>query len=332
MKKILLLQTGGTISMHFDKDSTELDPGIWSNVLYQEIPELEKIAQLNVKNLFFEDSSDINQTHWLQLSNILTEEVDSYDGFVILHGTDTMAYTASALSFSLRHFPKPVILTGSQVPMSNIRSDARRNLVNAVELATSEIQEIAICFNDHLYRGNRSTKMSINDFDAFSSPNFQPLAEIGIHIKYSDDATRPSGNNFVHLPYFDNSVHVIRLFPNLNPVMLDCLNLERTDAVIFEAFGIGNIPIKGEYSMLPFVEKCIEHRCHVIITSQAAYDAVNLDIYSSGKVLKKLGALSAGDMTMEAAITKSMHLLGLQSSHEEFRGLFSENLSGERSI
>ncbi len=318
--------------MHFDRDSTELDPGKWSDVLYQEIPELEKIAQLKIRNLFFEDSSDINQTHWLQLSNTLADEADSFDGFVILHGTDTMAYTASALSFSLRNFPKPVILTGSQVPMSNIRSDARRNLVNAVELATSEIQEIAICFNDHLYRGNRSTKMSINDFDAFTSPNFQPLAEIGIRIKFSDEIIRSSTDKFEHLPYFNNSVHVIRLFPNLDPVMLDCLNLERTDAVIFEAFGIGNIPVKGEYNMLPFVEKCMDHRCHVIITSQAAYDAVNLDIYSSGKALKKMGALSAGDMTMEAVLTKTMHLLGLQSSHEEFRKLFSENLSGERSI
>lgn len=318
--------------MHFDRESTELDPNKWSDVLYKEIPELEQLAQMQIRNVFFEDSSDINQSHWLQLIEILSNEVDTYDGFVILHGTDTMAYTASALSFALRNFPKPVILTGSQVPMSNIRSDARRNLVNAVELATSELKEIAICFNDHLFRGNRSTKMSINDFDAFTSPNYPPLAEIGIQIKFSSEATCTANEKFEAMPFFDNSIHVIRLFPNMNPVMLDCLNLERTDAVIFEAFGIGNIPVKGEYSMLPFVKKCIEHHCHVIVNSQAAYDAVNLNIYSSGKALINLGALSAGDMTMEASITKTMHLLGMNLSPDDFKKQFSENLSGERSL
>ncbi len=317
--------------MNFDRGSTQLDPHKWSDVLYKEIPELEQIAQLQIKNVFFEDSSDINQTHWLQLVQVLTDNVSAFDGFVILHGTDTMAYTASALSFALRNFPKPVIMTGSQVPMSNIRSDARRNLVNAVELATSNLKEIAICFNDHLFRGNRSTKMNINDFDAFTSPNYPPIAEIGIKIKLFEFAVQSQNGKFESLPVFDHAVHVIRLFPNLNPVMLDCLNLKRTKAVIFEAFGIGNIPAKGEYSMIPFIEKCIENDCHVIINSQASYDSVNLDVYSSGKILKKLGALSAGDMTMEASITKTMHLLGLQCSKSEFETLFNQNISGERS-
>lgn len=317
--------------MNFDQGTTRLDPHKWSDVLYKEIPELEQIAELQIKNVFFEDSSDLNQTHWLQILQALTESMEEFDGFVILHGTDTMAYTASALSFSLRIFPKPVIMTGSQVPMSNIRSDARRNLVNAVELATSSLKEIAICFNDHLYRGNRSTKMNINDFDAFTSPNYPPLAEIGVKIKLSEFAIQSQNGNYHFYPAFDHSIHVIRLFPNLNPAMFDCLNLVRTKAVIFEAFGIGNIPAKGDYSMIPFIEKCIEHDCHVIINSQAPFDSVNLDVYSSGKILKKMGALSAGDMTMEASITKTMHLLGLQCSKNEFTKLFNQNISGERS-
>ncbi|MEX2463966.1 MAG: asparaginase, partial [Balneolaceae bacterium] len=330
MKKILLLQTGGTISMHFEQGSTELNPDKWIHVLYKEMPELQQIAHIDIENIFFEDSSDINHTHWTRLAGVIAKNIDRYDGFVILHGTDTMAYTASALSFTLRNLTKPVILTGSQVPMSTIRSDARRNLVNAVELATCEINEVAICFNDHLYRGNRSSKMNINDFDAFSSPNYPPLAEIGIKIQLSPNGFRNQTGKVQLLPHFDDAIHVIRLFPNLNPAMLDCLDLTRTKAVIFEAFGIGNMPIKGEYSMLPFVEKCIENNCHIIITSQAAFDAVNLDVYKSGKMLKKLGGLSAGDMTMEATITKSMHLLGLNLPNSEFREQFMNNLAGER--
>ena len=156
-----MLQTGGTIAMHFEKGGTDLNPEKWSEVLYKEMPELQQIANISIQNVFFEDSSDINQHHWKVLGEQIFDAIEQYDGFVILHGTDTMAYTASALSFALRNLSKPVILTGSQVPMSNIRSDARRNLINAVELATCNIREVAICFNDHLYRGNRCTKMSI---------------------------------------------------------------------------------------------------------------------------------------------------------------------------
>jgi len=215
------------------------------------------------------------------------------------------------------------------VPMSKLRSDARRNLVNAVELATWPVPEVAICFNDHLYRGNRSTKMSIGDFDAFTSPNFPLLAEIGIDIVLAEHILKPKGE-FIYRPDFDDAVHIIKVHPNLNPKLLNCIDLSLTRAIIIEAFGSGNIPVKGEYSMLPFVEKCRENGCHVIITSQAAYDAINLDLYASGKALKQLGALSAGKMTMEAAITKTMHLLKMEFAEEQFNSQFMESLAGER--
>lgn len=330
MKKILLLQTGGTISMHLEKGITQLNPDKWTSVLYDEMPELQKIADITVQNVFFEDSSDINRSHWIELTSIIDNSIDQFDGYVILHGTDTMAYTASALSFSLRNLKKPVILTGSQVPLSNIRSDARRNLVNAVELATCELNEVAICFNDHLYRGNRSTKMSINDFDAFSSPNFPALAEIGIKINMASTAKQKSGELFRSLPYFCDSIYLIKVYPSLNPELLNHLNFELTKAIIIEAYGIGNIPVKGEYSLIPFVEKCIKQDCHVIITSQVAYDSVDLSVYESGRILSKLGCLSAGEMTMEATITKTMHLIHLTETTGNFDKLFMKNLSGER--
>lgn len=315
--------------MHIDRGETELNPEKWGELLYKEIPELNEIAKLDVKKVFFEDSSDVNRHHWKKLGTEIKEHYDEYDGFVVLHGTDTMAYTASALSFSLQNISKPVIMTGSQVPLSNLRSDARRNLVNAVELATYPIPEIAICFNDHLYRGNRSTKMSIGDFDAFSSPNYPLLAEVGIEIRLSDHIQNAQ-RNLQFYPEFDDSIFVIRLHPNLNPAFLEYIDLSQTGAVIIEAFGSGNMPAKGEYNMMPFIEKCRKAQIHVIITSQAAFDSVDLNLYASGRTASKLGALSAGEMTMEATITKSMHLLARKLAEEEFNLQFVTNLSGER--
>ncbi len=330
MKKILLLQTGGTISMHLEKGITELNPDKWSSVLYNEMPELQQIADITVQNVFFEDSSDMNHSHWLELTAIIADSMNQFDGFVILHGTDTMAYTASALSFTLRNLKKPVILTGSQVPMSNIRSDARRNLVNAFELATCELNEVAICFNDHLYRGNRSTKMSINDFDAFTSPNYPALAEIGININISPSANQKSNKPFSSQPFFNDAVNLLKVYPSLNPNNYNHINLSLTKAVIIEAYGIGNIPIKGNFSLLPFVEKCLDHDCHVIVSSQVAYDSVDLNVYESGRILSGLGCLSAGEMTMEATLTKTMHLIALTETSADFDHLFLKNLSGER--
>lgn len=330
MKNILLLQTGGTIAMHFDQNGNELDPGKWTDVLYGEMPELSKIAELDIKKVLFEDSSDINRHHWKKLSEVVDDNFDDYDGFVILHGTDTMAYTASALSFALQNITKPVILTGSQVPMSNIRSDARRNLINSIELATYGIHEVAICFNDHLYRGNRSTKMSIGDFDAFTSPNYPPLAEVGIRIELSENLLENHTGKRKLYSDFDDSVQVIKIYPNLNPSFLHSMDLSHTKAVILEAFGSGNIPSKGPYNLLPFVTKCIDHDCHVLVNSQAAYDSVDLTHYASGKALKKMGALSSGEMTLEATLTKTMNLLARNLSDSEFINTFHRSIAGER--
>lgn len=329
MKNILLLQTGGTIAMYPNKDGAELNPDKWGELLHSEIPELSNIASLTIDKVFFEDSSDVNHHHWKQLATTIYNRYDDYDGFVVLHGTDTMSYTTSALSFALQNLGKPVIFTGSQVPMSKIRSDARRNLINAVELATWPIPEVAICFNDHLYRGNRSTKMSIGDFDAFASPNYPLLAEIGIDITLSEHILKPKGQLVYH-PDFDDAIHVIKLHPNINPRYLNCLDLTQVKTIIIEAFGSGNMPMKGDYNMIPFIEKCRNTGCRVVITSQAAYDAVDLNLYASGKTAQKLGALSAGEMTMEATITKVMHLLSRGLTEKEFNDQFLKNLAGER--
>jgi len=330
MKNILLLQTGGTIAMHLNQSQTELDQDKWSSLLQKEVPELFSIADVHIEKIFFNDSSDINHTHWRKLSNYIYNNYGAYDGFVILHGTDTMAYTASALSFSLRNLKKPVILTGSQVPLSNIRSDARRNLVNSIEFATHRIPEVAICFNDHLFRGNRSTKMNIGDFDAFTSPNFSHLAEIGLDIEFYHQ-WEISDDPLVNQPFFDDALCLVKLYPGLNPVQLDCLDLSMLKAVVLEAFGTGNFPLIGKYSLLPFIKACRNAGVHVIITSQAPYDSVNLSQYRSGREAMRLGVLSAGDMTIESTITKIMYLLGCRLADDQFIEQFTSNISGERS-
>ncbi len=332
MKKILLIQTGGTIAMDIDEGQKPIpNSEKWSEYIYREIPELSEIAEIKIKRLFYEDSSDINKKHWATLANFIRDAYDVYDGFVILHGTDTMAYTASALSFALQNLGKPVILTGSQVPMKNIRSDARRNLVNAIEMATMALPEVAICFNDFVYRGNRSTKMSIGDFDAFASPNFPPLAEIGLHIEMRNHVRNTNGSLKVNTGFSDR-VFLLKIHPNLDPSFLDNIDFSNIRALIIEAFGSGNFPIHGEQSLLPFFRKCVEQDILLVFTSQAAYDSVELNNYESGRKALELGALSAGDMTSEATITKMMYLLGQLPNNQDVRTQFNRNLAGEMTV
>jgi L-asparaginase len=328
MKKILLIQTGGTIAMNAKGAGVELDPDSWSKVLYEEIPELSEIAEITTFPLFFEDSSDLNASHWMQLAGCIEDKYDTYDGFVILHGTDTMAYSASALSFGLQHLEKPVIFTGSQLPMSTIRSDARRNLVNATELATMGFKEVGICFNDALYRGNRATKMSIGDFDAFGSPNFSPLADIGIQIETRVFEQFGSGK-FENKATYSDEVFVLTAHPNLNPELLDGLNLNKIRAVILRAFGSGNFCIKGKNSLLPFLDKCRENNVIVAIVSQADFDSVDLTQYTAGRAALKHGAIGGNDMTLEAALTKLMFLLAHYESKTDIEELFQQSIVGE---
>jgi L-asparaginase len=329
MKKILLIQTGGTIAMDIKEgQQPTLNSEKWTELIYQAVPELSEIAQIEIEPLFFKDSSDINKVHWKKLSECICDKYDDYDGFVVLHGTDTMAYTASALSFALQNLDKPVIFTGSQVPMSNIRSDARRNLINSVEMATLPLPEVAICFNDFVYRGNRTTKMSIGDFDAFASPNYPPLAEIGLHIDMRNH-TLTSSKPLQLFSDFSDQIFLLKIYPNLNPAFLEQINIDNIRALIIEAFGSGNFPIHGDRSLLPFFKKCIDNDILLVITSQAAYDAVELQNYESGRKALQLGALSAKDMTTEATLTKIMYLLARYPDGEKIIEQFNRNIAGE---
>lgn len=306
----------------------ELDPEAWSEVLYDEIPELSDIAKIETFPLFFEDSSDLNATHWLKLAHCIEEKYEDFDGFVILHGTDTMAYSASALSFGLKNLDKPVIFTGSQLPMSSIRSDARRNLVNAIELATMAFREVGICFNDALYRGNRATKMSIGDFAAFASPNFPALADIGIKIETRIHENFNTGD-FENIAKYSDEVFVLTAHPNLNPALLHHLKLDKIRAIIIRAFGSGNFCVKGPNSLIPFLDTCREKEILVTIVSQADYDSIDLTQYNAGRTALEHGAISGKDMTLEAALTKLMFLLAHYDSKTKIEEQFQNSLVGE---
>jgi len=315
MKKILMLLTGGTISMQFEASGTAyVNPGNSDKLVKNQLPELGELADIDTITLFHEDSSNIGPKHWVVLSKTIEEHYKKYDGFVILHGTDTMAYTASALSFSLKNLDKPVILTGSQVPLVNLRSDARRNVINAVEVSTLPLNEVAICFNDKLFRGNRSTKMSIGDFDAFRSPNYAPLAEIGLHIETRFTKER-SKAPFYSEALFDDNISLINLFPGLKTAaILAMIKAQNPKGIVIEAFGSGNMPVTGDSSILPVLHYCKDQHITVLIVSQAVYDAVDLTKYENGKMAFEAGAISARDMTVEASITKLMYLFGVHKT------------------
>ena len=315
MKKILMLLTGGTISMQFEASGTAyVNPGNSDKLVKNQLPELGELADIDTITLFHEDSSNIGPKHWAILSKTIEEHYKKYDGFVILHGTDTMAYTASALSFSLKNLDKPVILTGSQVPLVNLRSDARRNVINAVEVSTLPLNEVAICFNDKLFRGNRSTKMSIGDFDAFRSPNYAPLAEIGLHIETRFTKER-SKAPFYSEALFDDNISLINLFPGLRTAaILAMIKAQNPKGIVIEAFGSGNMPVTGDSSILPVLHYCKDQHITVLIVSQAVYDAVDLTKYENGKMAFEAGAISARDMTVEASITKLMYLFGVHKT------------------
>ena len=336
--KLLLIYTGGTIGMIQSPDG-DLSPFDFDEVIRQ-VPEIKQIdCEIDTIQAWDPlDSSDINHNHWIKLANILNDNRSSYDSFVILHGTDTMAYTASALSFILMNFSKPIILTGSQLPIGVLRSDGRENLITSIELAmtkrgdnTPAIQEICIYFEYKLFRGNRVFKRSSQAFEAFSSPNYPILADVGVHIDVHEEYTLSPEKNYFFEPEMDSHIAVLKFFPGIDEAFLrnTILNSGR-NAIILQTYGSGNVP-KLDF-LSDILDEARDKGVLIINTSQCPGGGVSQPAYAASRMLRHSGVLSAGDMTLEATITKTMWLLGRRKQGKVFEQLFLENLVGERTI
>lgn len=336
---LLLIYTGGTIGMKQDPQTLTLKPFNFSQIL-EEVPELAKFAY-RIDSISFDpiiDSSDIEPSMWREIASHIDREYDNYDGFVILHGTDTMAYSASVLSFMLEGLTKPVIFTGSQLPIGVPRTDGKENLVSAVEIAASKdpeghacVPEVCICFGNKLYRGNRTSKVSAEDFKAFRSPNLPPLAEAGIAIRYNNAIIRKPDDWERHPTVhgeLDTRVSILKIHPGITPqVVRNILCGAETRAVILETYGSGNAPAKSWF--LDIVREASEMGKILVNVTQCAAGSVNMGIYANGKSLMDCGVCGGGDSTTEGMLGKLFHLLGKGLSADSVKALVSTSLRGE---
>ena len=336
---ILLIYTGGTIGMKEDPVLQALTPFDFSQIL-EEVPELAKFAYKIDAHTFdpIIDSSDVEPSLWKSLVNLINEKYEEYDGFVILHGTDTMAYSASTLSFMIEGLTKPVIFTGSQLPIGTPRTDGKENLISAVEIAAAKddeghalVPEVCICFDNVLIRGNRSRKFNSDNFRAFRSENYPPLAEAGISIRYNTHLIRKPAD-WKARPIFrtelDTRVSILKIHPGITPgVVKNILLGEDTRAVILETYGAGNAPTKEWF--LSIVREASERGKVLLNVTQCIAGCVNMDIYATGKALKDAGVMNGYDSTTESALGKLFYLLGVFESNDEVKTGLGLDLRGE---
>ena len=326
-KKLLIIHTGGTLGM--DLTGEPGDAARFKERLLKYAPRIFEIADVDVEILFNKDSSNIRPADWITLARKIDECMNNWDAFVVVHGTDTMSFTASALSYMIVNPTKPIIFTGSQRPLMDARSDAPRNLIYAVELAVeARYREVCIFFDSLLMRGNRSKKLSIPSFGAFDSPNFPPLAKVGASTEYSS-ATLPEGA-YRFDPRLETRVASMSLFPGFDVETFFSLTEKNIKGLVLQAFGPGDIPL-GEGSVAHLIRHLTEHGIPTVICSQALYGRVDLNLYETGRAALNAGAISSQDMTWEAALTKMMMLLGQGCSLQTFRSKFLKPISGELS-
>ena len=336
---ILLIYTGGTIGMKEDPSIQALRPFNFSQIL-EEVPELGKFAY-RIDSYTFDpliDSSDVEPSLWLALADLIEEKYDEYDGFVILHGTDTMAYSASALSFIIEGLTKPVIFTGSQLPIGVPRTDGKENLISSVEIAAAKdadghavVPEVCIYFDNVLMRGNRASKINSDHFRAFRSPNCPPLAEAGISIRYNTRLIRvPENRNAkpVFHKALDTRVSILKMHPGITPqIVRSILCGNDTRAVIIETYGAGNAPSKDWF--ISTVREASAMGKILLNITQCQAGSVNMEIYATGKCLKEAGVTNGYDSTTESALGKLFYLLGVFDENILVKAGLEKDLRGE---
>lgn len=332
-KKILIIYTGGTIGM------TKTENGYAPNMnkflkMVNSIEELKdpKMPIWNIEAISpILDSSNISLNEWNKIGEKVYENYDNYDGFVILHGTDTMAYSASALSFMLENNSKPIVFTGSQIPLCELRNDARDNLITSIMIAASDINEVCLYFGGKLLRGNRSIKYSSDGLIAFKSPNYPLLGLAGINIEIDKNNLLPKENKRINLIRLkDNPIGVIKIFPGIQYNLFKNIMTKDLKAVVIETFGSGNIP-DNNGSLLPIIKQAFDNGILVVICSQCIHGKVALGTYETSNSLKQAGAISGYDITTEAAVAKLYYLLSKGLSKEEIKTQMETNIKGELS-
>lgn len=334
--KVLIIYTGGTIGMVRNLKTGALEPFDFDN-LKKNVPELERFS-VEVNTIAYQpiDSSEISPHHWQMLIETLKQNYFKYDGFVILHGTDTMSYTSSAVSFMIENNRKPIVLTGSQLPIGQIRTDGKENLITAIEIASTYkngipvVPEVCISFQNKLFRGNRTHKYNSEYFDAFQSPNYPLLAEIGIDINYNYEAIKhPEFHKPVRFhTQMDTNVALIKLYPGINPKIIEnIIETEGLRGLVIESYGSGNAP--NEKWLDDLLKKANDKQIHILNVSQCNAGGIKQGLYEASQIFIKNNVISGKDITTEAAITKMMFLLAQDFNNEEIAFYLGKNIAGE---
>jgi len=325
--RILLLTTGGTISMHRDASGALVADGAGSTLL-EKAPEIARIADVTVLALCDEDSSSIQPAVWLDVAREVYDRYRDYDGFVITHGTDTMVYTAAALSFFLQELGRPVVLTGAQVPLDHVGSDGRANLVNAVRVASSDLAEVCIVFGNLVIRGTRARKVSAFDLQAFQSNNADPIATLGLTLKIAPHARqRAQHRRPLYQPALCPDVARLPVWPGMDPEIVS--HLARNHAgIVIEGFGVGTLPT-GTRSILPAIREAVSRGVAMVVTTQCVVGSTALELYSVGRKALDVGAIPAIDMTPETTQIKLMWALGQSRNLRVVESIMLKDHAGE---